>query len=435
MGKGDGTEGSGRGGLRTARKGQRGFVTGFRGCRTWTAKEMGEGRRGREDGWKVGKGLKRWVGSDRAGPKGNNRHQWGSFVQRTSAAPGRVQSLLQKEVDITLNGILLEMKGTISCGGHLIMEFKDFEEVAFLFSSRPLRMPRAPLDLRAPLRLPLLFTVPIHPDLSFVLPLSWQERLPTSRASSQRPIRSVQRIGGPAQLWGTAGRSSPIRTALPSISTTQSYDSTEHQRGALRTVLAARPPSGPRDIKDWGLCSSTFPPSPIHTLSPVISSSLPLHPPLSSLRVSSPFSLFSTSISPPPETVRLCLMPFRSAPPAVPPLFLRPRLIGDPALSISHFPAPRLPSPPTRRLSVADTSPRCVLAGCRTSTTSGTGRRRATSTSSSARGQSTTSPTLSGTGGSTPSTTSTPSTPSSGATCGTGWPTGSSSRAAGWQGW
>uniref|UniRef100_A0A061S024 beta-galactoside alpha-(2,6)-sialyltransferase n=1 Tax=Tetraselmis sp. GSL018 TaxID=582737 RepID=A0A061S024_9CHLO len=43
---------------------------------------------------------------------------------------GRLEPLLAKEVDVALNGILLEMKGSISCGGHLIMEFSSFEEVA-----------------------------------------------------------------------------------------------------------------------------------------------------------------------------------------------------------------------------------------------------------------------------------------------------------------
>mmetsp|Transcript_29411 Transcript_29411/g.73910 ORF Transcript_29411/g.73910 Transcript_29411/m.73910 type:complete len:472 (+) Transcript_29411:229-1644(+) len=42
----------------------------------------------------------------------------------------RLQSLLSTEVDLVLNNILLEMRGSISCGGHMVMEFKNFEEVA-----------------------------------------------------------------------------------------------------------------------------------------------------------------------------------------------------------------------------------------------------------------------------------------------------------------
>jgi hypothetical protein len=41
----------------------------------------------------------------------------------------RLQPLLDREVGTILTGLLLEMKGSISCGGHMIMEFNNFEEV------------------------------------------------------------------------------------------------------------------------------------------------------------------------------------------------------------------------------------------------------------------------------------------------------------------
>eukprot|EP00873_Tetraselmis_striata_P000924 jgi/Tetstr1/421188/TSEL_012229.t2 len=56
----------------------------------------------------------------------------------------RLQSLLSTEVDLVLNNILLEMRGSISCGGHMVMEFKNFEEVAAVSEDLKSVLPETP---------------------------------------------------------------------------------------------------------------------------------------------------------------------------------------------------------------------------------------------------------------------------------------------------
>lgn len=44
----------------------------------------------------------------------------------------KIEDLLSRDVDVVLSMLLMEMRGSISCGGRPIMAFREFDEIRFV---------------------------------------------------------------------------------------------------------------------------------------------------------------------------------------------------------------------------------------------------------------------------------------------------------------